>query len=468
MRHLSLILILTLLCACEAPGSRFEPTDQFIVDTTVIDVANASLQPDMSVVIREGSILEVATTAEIRVPATADIVHRGGFVIPGLWDMHVHSLGDPDKAVQELLPRYVAYGVTGIRDMGSVVSGVVATRQQLGADASALAPDIVAAGPLLDGVRLPWYGDLPLVLTEVSEVEDALNELVDQGIDFFKVYDQLSPDVYRAVLEFAAAKNMLVAGHPPRAIGLTEAAASGQRTIEHLSVFTFGDCVDDPDAWFNRALNAKFGEGGYSAYYETVLEFFSASDSTACAGAIRSLVDNDTYLTPTLVMEMNDRSRVAAGDIVWLDTDARSWCDTTLQSIDAVDSGLREAAFGAFAGFALRLHEAGVRLLAGSDNPNYCLVPGASLHWELERLVEAGLSPAEALATATVNPAAVLGRETTEGRVLPGYRANLLVLAANPLADIRNTRRIAGVVRAGQWVDSERIDSILAAGRHQD
>ena len=423
------------------------------------------MQPGMSVVIRDGSILVVEPAGDIEVPSTASIVHRGGFVLPGLWDMHVHSLSDPDKAVDELLPRYVAYGVTGIRDMGSVVSGVVATRERLAADASLLAPDIIAAGPLLDGVRLPWYGDLPLVLTEAAEVDTTLSGLVDQGIDFFKVYDQLSPEVYRAVLAFAAARDMLVAGHPPRAVGITEAAASGQRTIEHLSVFTFGDCVDEPAAWFERALSAQFGEGGYSAYYGVVLEFFAAGNPPACAGAIRSLVDNGTYLTPTLVMELNDRERVKLDDLAWLEAEARSWCDTTLASIDAVDPELREAAFSEFAEFALRLHEAGVRFLAGSDTPNYCLVPGASLHWELERLVEAGLSPGEALATATVNPAIVLGREAVDGRVAAGYRANLLVLAANPLDDIRNTRAIEGVFRGGHWIDAERIAGILGTGR---
>ncbi len=465
MRHLIVVLTAATLAACSSTEPSFAVDDRFIVNTTVIDVAAAAVQPGMTVVVRDGDILAVEPAADIRIPADANVVHRGGFVIPGLWDMHVHSLGDPDEAVDRLLPLYIAHGVTGIRDMGSVVSGVQATRDRLAGDASLLAPDIVAAGPLLDGVKLPWYGDLPLVLTAPADVEPALSQLVDQGVDFFKVYDQLSPDVYAAIMEFAAVRNMTVAGHPPRAVGIRNAAAAGQGSIEHLSVFTLGDCVDDPAAWFDRALNAKFGDSGYAAYYDVVLEFFEQAEGSACTDVIDSLVDNQTYFTPTLVMEMNDRSRVDPAALDWLAPDSLSWCNTTLDAIDAADARKREAVFSTFSAFALRLHEAGVRLLAGSDNPNYCLAPGASLHWELERLVEAGLSPQEALETATVNPARALRREASEGRIASGYSASMLVLGANPLADIRNLRDIAGVFANGRWVGADQIAEIRKASR---
>ncbi len=465
MRQLMLVLISAVLAACGSASSPYDAADQFIVDATVIDVADAVVQPDMTVVIRDGRILAVEPASDTKLPAGANIVHRGGFVMPGLWDMHVHSLSDPDDAVDRLLPLYIAHGITGIRDMGSLVDGIKATRDRLAGDASIPAPEIIAAGPLLDGVRLPWYGDLPLVLTDAAEVDAALTRLVDEGVDFFKVYDQLSSEVYAAILEFAASRNIPVAGHPPRAIGITEAAASGQSTIEHLSLFTLGDCVAEPDVWFERALAAQFGESGYPGYYKLVLEFFAEADGPACAGAIQSLVDNQTYYTPTLVMEMNDRGRIDTTDLAWLNPDSRSWCNTTLDGIEAADPELREAAFSAFATFTLRLHEAGVEFLAGSDNPNFCLVTGASLHWELERLVEAGLSPLAALETATVNPARALGREAEEGRIKPAYHANLVVLDANPLDDIRNTRTIVGVFRAGRWVDAAHIARIREASR---
>jgi imidazolonepropionase-like amidohydrolase len=154
MRNLILILILTFFIACDIPGPRYDAADQFIVNTTVIDVAAGSTRTAMTVIVREGRILAVAQDSETDIPPGANIVHRGGFLIPGLWDMHVHSLGDPDAAVERRLPLYVAHGVTGIRDMGSIVAGVTGTRERLAGDASLLAPEIIAAGPLLDGVRL--------------------------------------------------------------------------------------------------------------------------------------------------------------------------------------------------------------------------------------------------------------------------------------------------------------------------
>ncbi|MEM7432605.1 MAG: amidohydrolase family protein [Pseudomonadota bacterium] len=462
MRRLAILLITGLTVACDSPISQFEPDDQFILETTVIDVVNKSTQTDMAVVVRGNQIFAVLPMAEIRVPREANTVHRGGFVMPGLWDMHVHSLSDATAAVERRLPLYVAHGVTGIRDMGSIVSGVIETRDRLDADPTLIAPEIIAAGPLLDGVKLQWYGDLPLVLTDPVEVDAALSNLLDQGLDFFKVYDQLSTEVYDAILKYAAQREISVAGHPPWRVGITKAAQSGQKTFEHLSIFTFGDCVEEPREWFNRALNAKFGSDGYSGYYDVVLEFFALGQRENCNAAIQSLAANRSFVTPTLVMEMNDRSRVHSDDLVWLDATARPWCESTLQSIDKVEPSHREAAIGAFAAFANRLHQAGVRLLAGSDNPNYCLVAGASLHWELERLVEVGLNPMEALATATINPALLFGREASEGQVTHGFRANLLVLQANPVDDIRNTRRIAGVFIDGRWVGKAAIDQIKA------
>ena len=232
-----------------------------------------------------------------------------------------------------------------------------------------------------------------------------------------------------------------------------------------MSLFTLGDCVADGNAWFKQALDAKFGGGGYAAYYEVVLEFFASIDEARCDAAIEAMAEHGTYFTPTLGMELNDRSRVEESAFAYMPPAAREWCATTLAGIDAADAAVREAAYAAFTSFTKRLQESGVTLLAGSDNPNYCLVPGFSLHWELERLVEAGLSPLAALQTATINAAAALGRKDTEGRIAAGYQADLVLLEANPLENIRHTQRIAGVVSNGRWLDSQAIQSMLAAAR---
>ena len=445
--------LVTITLACCSEPQPYLSSDLFITNTNVLDVEQGSWLTNQTVIVRDETIFAIEPANQVSIPDSATVVHDGGYVIPGLWDMHVHATTDPDFATDYAFPLYIANGITGVRDMGSVVAGLVETRSRLAADPSLLAPELVAAGPLLDGVKLPWYGDLPLLLESVEDVEAKLPGLIEQGVDFFKVYDQLPADVYREVLRFAAANNIQVAGHPPRAVGITEAAMAGQRSIEHLSEFSFMDCVSDPGSWFTRSIETKFSGSTYDDYYQLLLDFHASWIPEQCDGAVAALANNQTYLTPTMVMELNDSSRTDTAALAYLEPGARDWCETGLGNIDGANGELREAVYTQHKDFLYRLHEAGIPLLAGSDNPNNCLVPGFSLHLELERLVEAGLSEIEALRTATVNAATWLGRESSEGRVAAGYKANLLVLSADPLQDISAAQQLAGVFSKGRWIN---------------
>ena len=456
-------LVALLTISCGDTGPQLQPGDQVIVDTTVVDIEADELRPEMTVIIRDDRILDVLPAEQVNVSDENTTIAQGGFLIPGLWDMHVHALGDSDDAIDRILPLFVANGVTGVRDMGSVVDGVAAVRQRLANQPELVAPTLVAAGPILDGVKLPWYGDLPLVIDSVDVVDAALTNLLEQGLDFFKVYDQLSQPVYDAIAAYANENNIAFAGHSVRSVGMQRAAASGQRSIEHLSLFSLGDCADETEGWYERALGAKFGEGGYAAYYDVVIEFFESFDDTRCQQVIDTLVANSTFFTPTLVMELNDRGRVDESTFQYMAPGAVEWCQNGLAAVETAASPEQETVFDLHLSFAKRLHDAGVPLLAGSDNPNYCLVPGFSLHWELALLVEAGLSPAEALQTATVNAARALGKDGEEGKVAPGFRANLVLLADNPLEDINNTRGVSGVLVGGRWLDKPALDSLLDA-----
>ena len=454
-------LIALLIVSCSEPGPQLLPGDQLIIDTTVVDVAANELLPSMTVIVRDDRILAVLPSDQVNVTNEDLVIATGGYVMPGLWDMHVHALGNSDDAISRVLPLFLANGVTGIRDMGSVVDGVAAVRKRLANEPGLVAPAIVAAGPILDGVKLPWYGDLPLVIDSVDAVEAALTNLLEQGLDFFKVYDQLSQPVYDAIAAYANENDIAFAGHSVRSVGMQRAAAAGQRSIEHLSLFSLGDCAAETDGWYERALGAKFGEGGYAAYYDVVIEFFESFDETGCEQAIATMVENSTFFTPTLVMELNDRSRVDESTFQYMAPGAIEWCENGLAAVEAAASPEQEAVFDLHLSFAKRLHDAGVLLLAGSDNPNYCLVPGFSLHWELSLLVEAGLTPAEALQTATINAASALGKEGEEGKVAPAYRANLVMLDANPLDDISNARQVTGVIAGGRWLGRDALDSML-------
>ena len=462
---LCLAALLVLAAGCAKPAFEFEPDDRIIADTTLIDVAAGTRHPGTTIVVRGDRIAALLDAATTVLPGDAKVLATGGYVIPGLWDMHVHALSNPDEAIRRALPLFIANGVTGIRDMGSVVDGLVDVRRRLAGDPSLAAPEIVASGPLLDGARLPWYGDLPLVLESPAEVDEALAKLEASGVDFFKVYDQLSPEVYDAIAAYANEKGIAFAGHPPTAIGMTRAAEAGQRTIEHLSVFTLADCVADPDAWFQRALDAKFGQAGYDAYYDVVIDFFMKTDGERCERAFEAIKAAGTYFTPTLVMELNDRDRVDRDSLAYLGRNARLFCAATLEAVALADANSRRIAYGDLLSAANTLYKLGIPLLAGSDTPNYCLVPGFSLHTELERLVEAGVSRRDALAAATINAAAALGKSDEFGVVAEGYRASLVVLLEDPLDDIRNTRTIRGVMVSGRWYGGGVIRGMLQSAR---
>ena len=457
--RIAAILSLFSLGGCGESNQAWLSTDRLIHDVTVIDVVAGEARPDQTIVIREGRIHAVLDAEDVQILDVDQVLQSGGYVIPGLWDMHVHALSDPDDAINRSLPLFVANGVTGVRDMGSVVPGVIETRTRLENDPSLPAPELFVAGPLLDGVKLPWYGDLPLVLEDAADVERELPRLQEQGIDFFKVYDQLSRPAYDAVLAYGAENGVLVAGHAPESVGVLDAASAGQSTIEHLSLFSLRECVAEPRAWFDRAINAKF-RGEYVDYYRTITAFFEAIDQERCDEAYRAMAEAGTYFTPTLVMEFNDRARVDEGALEYLGLGARSWCSQGLVKSDGADPAARDDAYAAMHAQFERMRDAGVTFLAGSDTQNNCLVPGFSLHWELEQLVDAGLQPVEAIRAATSDAAMAIGRGSDSGRIEAGYSADIVVLGANPLQQIRNTRDILGVMQDGRWYDADALNTL--------
>lgn len=450
------------LSSCTSTTDAFLADDMFFVDVTVVDVSNGTLSANQTIIVRDQKILDIKPTEQVRPPSERQILVKNGYAVPGLWDMHVHSMSDPELAFSYYFPLLLANGVTGVRDMGSVVEGIVETRTRLNANPSLLAPHLYVSGPLLDGQKLPWYGDLPLVLTSAEDVARELPKLQAAGMDFLKVYDGLPREAYDAVIAYGQENGLPIAGHIPKSISIKEASSAGQKTVEHLSPFGLTDCLAEPGRWFQRAINAKFGEG-YPAYFDVTDSAFAALDKDACRDVFDTLAQNNTYLTPTLVMEMNDRSRVPAKDLVYLQPAGRDWCQTGLDGIEQVSPELRTKVFSNYGGLASDAKAAGIRLLAGSDTPNNCLVPGFSLHWELMRLTEANLSPLEVLQSATIHAAAALDKSDQVGRLAPGFSADVLILNANPLDGVSNLRDLKGVMSQGRWIDNQMRQELLAS-----
>lgn len=394
--------------------------------------------------------------------AGAVIDGAGAWASPGLWDAHIHALGDAEAAVARTLPLLVAHGVTGVRDMGAVPEKIVEVRARLAADPALARPRLYVSGPLLDGQALPWYGDLPLVLKTPEEVPPALARLKAQGMDFLKIYSGLKPEVLDAIGAEAGRLGLPTAGHVTLSAGLSGAARIGQRSVEHLSVSTFLECLPDDPGFFNRWVGSAF-QSGYDALWDLELDFDRRADWARCDTKLGELAAAGTAFTPTLGMVFLDRAHTDMDALQWAEPRARDWCLQNLERVETADPARRAQAYDLYRRMLARVREAGLTILAGTDAPNFCLVAGSSLLVELELLVESGLTPAEAVEAATVAPARLMGRSADIGRVAPGFVADVLLTRANPYADVRAYRDLQWVVAAGRAHDAAALAAMKRA-----
>lgn len=455
--ELKALCLLALLACGTAAGA----PPLVLQGVTVIDMTGAAPRPGMTVIIRGGRIETVSS--EVKVPEGAQVVDaRGKFLIPGLWDMHVHLW----HAEREL-PLFVANGVTGVRDMASPPAQIFRLRDEVKSGRT-LGPRIVACGPQVDGP-----GEAPehaIPVSNAAEARQAVQRLKALGADCVKPHDRVPRDAYLALVDEAKRAGLPVMGHVPNEVEVAEASDAGQRSIEHLGGL-FDACSSaraeierlkslpppkDPSE-FPRRLAAR-GTLALDTYSPEI-----------CGRLFERFVRNGTWQCPTLATTY---ARTFIDDLSRRD-------DPRLRYIPKEQRERWKPENDFFARFrtpdyvawqkrywteALKLvgamHRAGVPILAGTDLSLAYVYPGFSLHDELAFLVEAGLSPREALAAATVNPARFLGLEA--GTVETGKIADLVLLDADPLADIRNTRRIAGVIVNGRWLGPEDLQALLS------
>jgi cytosine/adenosine deaminase-related metal-dependent hydrolase len=445
-----------LLASCTTVATQKTSSPRTIIrDVTVIPMDREGSIPNQDVLVIEGRIAQRGRAGSIRTGATDKVIDgRGKYLMPGLWDMHVHALTGVENPARDTLPIYLSHGIVGVRDLGSTLEELAAARQAL--SASSELPDLVAGGPLLDGPRQPWMQKMALPLNNVAEAREAAARLADAGVDFLKIYNNLSADQYLAVAEVARDRGLPIAGHVPFRVSLEQVSAAGQRSIEHSGLQLVKDCIVDGQKATPAVLNAWI-KNGYPGRYEEALKWWAKRDEAACQALYRRMAERGTWVTPTLVNEVKGGTWTRANDLAVLPADMRKACEESVGSINSAPA-LRDAADRDVFNLVRDLHHAGVPLLAGSDVPNECLWHGSSLHKELQMLSHAGLSNWEVLKTATINPAIYLGRPD-EGVVRVGASANLLLLDANPLANISNTLKIAGVMLRGRWHSATELAS---------
>ena len=425
-----------------------------IVDATVIPMtSNTAVLRNHTIVIRSDRIASLGPTATTTVPTDAlRIDGRGKFVIPGLADMHVHLeyFEQPD-----ILGLFVANGVTTIRNMDG--RPYILDWKKKAAAGQLAIPRIYSAGPLLDGI--PPVRPDNTVVSSAAEARDQVENQAAAGYDVIKVYSGLSPDVYREILAAAAARKLPVAGHVPRTVGIDAALAGGLRSIEHLA--DYASAIEADASPFK-------GKGHWSKRYLS-----SPIDNARLAALAERQAKSGVWSVPTLIQPLRELLRVdeisgrlAADEVRYIPASGREqWREMATRitkRMDDADWALiadgvrhRRQVVSAFRG-------AGVKLAAGTDTPNPFVVPGFSLHEELSLLVDAGLSPAEALA-ATTREAARLMSSNDWGTVAAGQVADLVLLDANPLVQIGHTRQIDSVMLGGRLVSASDRRAMLDA-----
>jgi imidazolonepropionase-like amidohydrolase len=435
-----------------------------ITHVAVVDVEHGRLLADRTVLVRAGRIAAVGAAAAVVVPAGARVVDgRGRFLMPGLWDMHVHAARD--GRARFFWPLLVAHGVTGAREMGSYLDSLLHYRAAA-AGRPGDAPRIVWSSPMLDGVPAAWahaYG-----VADPAAARTAVDSMQALGFAFLKVYDRLSPEAYFAIAEQARRRGLPFAGHVPRAVSAVQASDAGQRSLEHLPGMMFA--CHPPAAGFaaeRRAAAARHGadsDSARAAQARLYAALVADPDPEACAAVMRRLAKNGTWWTPTLVLELGRRTaddpRLRAVPPA-LAARWRAGLAATTPEDAAFDRDVVRSARA-----VVRIaRDAGVPLLAGTDASDEPFVyPGASLHDELALLVASGLTPAQALRAATLEPARYLNAADTLGTVAAGRVADLVLLDADPLRDIAHTRRIRAVVYRGRWIDGPERARLLALG----
>jgi len=464
MRSVRDFLLAVALCAGLVPmRAQTQPSPPLvIVHVTVINPAASSIQTDRTVIVRGARIVEVSSSRQFRAPKGSHLVDGSGkFLIPGLWDMHVHTaFGDWFPGGRDIiLPLFIANGITGVRDMGGDIPVLREWRTEIQAG-QLVGPRMIYSGPMLDGYlpdgkNLRFPSSVPV--TSPVTARAAVDSLVNQHVDFIKVQSLLSLDSYLAAAEEAHKRGLPIVGHVPDKVRITQVVAAGQKSIEHL-MGMFEGCSSQEDKFIR-------GEGSTELLLAT-------RDPQKCDDLIKLLAKTQTWQVPTLTwqrggtfLDQLDWKHQPLDRYVpayWRDVTWHRFNEQMMPDLLKDPLPLRREYFAQNLQMVGKLRRAGVPFMAGTDTAaGIYVMPGFSLHDELANFVEAGFTPMNALQTATSNPAKFLGR-TNAGRIEPDCIADLLLLNANPLEDIRNTRKIEAVIANGRFFDRAALDKLLA------
>lgn len=469
MKHLLAAIFGILLAAASPASAAVQRGDVIVRDVTVIDVEAAKAVAGQAVVLRGDDIVAVGPDAAIarNWRAIRQIDGKGKFLIPGLWDMHVHFGGGPALIDENkaLLPLYVANGITTIRDAsGDLPDQVLGWRGEI-ADGRLFGPRLLTSGAKIEGIAPLWKGTIEV--GSEADVDAALIRLKDRDkVDFVKITDStLKPELFLYALGKAKALGLRTSGHIPMALTVQQAVDAGISSIEHL------DYAYNAGAKDEAAIAADFAAGRIDRA-EANRRLGAGFDRDTAMAAYRRFAAQGVFVTPTLngsriiaYLDRDDHSKDAG--LAYVGPKLRetyAWRVERAAKADAAAIATRHQQIEDVAMILPMLAEAGVPIIAGTDAGflNSFNYPGFGLHDEIALFVDKGLTPAQALASATRAGPAWFGWLDRYGAIKPGMAADLVLLTRNPLDDIAATRAIDTVILRGAVHDRAALDAMLA------
>ena len=400
----------------------------------------------------------------------------GKYLIPGLWDAHIHFSFDTDLA--PFMPGlFLAHGVTSVRDTGGPIDLVVKMK-----DLSLMDPinnpNVYIAGPLIDGTpnvynnSSPSFPLLSIENSDIIDIESNVQEILDKKVDLLKAYEMLTENQFLALMRIAKKNNLNVTGHIPLSMTLYSAIDSGLNGIEHLRNFALSIARNSDELFRERLELLKNPDDLPGSKLRSLIHSrqrmraLDSIDYNKFEEAAILLASKNVWQTPTLFLYRNSSQKIFKdpsfiNELNKLPTQIKDkWIkdisdtDTIIDKNSLRYSKWLEEASG-------KLHKKNVPFMAGTDTPIGYLIPGRSLHIELEVMVENGFSNLEAIRAATLNPATFFGLENKVGRIKNGYKADLVILNSNPLENIRNTQDISMVIKNGYLLSRKSLDSLM-------
>jgi imidazolonepropionase-like amidohydrolase len=470
-----LLFLSLLLASCDNVEEYYE--DAYCIENINIIDAKQGLKENMTIIISKNEIIKIEKTSNFNLSKKNNIIDGSGkFLIPGLWDSHVHFAFEEELA-SSMFNLFMAYGITSVRDTGGEINFLKEWKNKSISDPN-IYPRVKIAGPLIDGKYNVYNGNsvyfppLSVRTASVQETEAQVKELIKNGVDFLKAYEMLSPEQFKVITKIAKENKLKVTGHIPLSMDAISASNSGLNSIEHLRNIEMSSTSNTEELLELRRNTLKNKDGILGSSLRTSLHnsqrmsSIKNIDSIQLKKVLNVLAKNDTWQIPTLILYSGWAYKLYE-NLEWknsfefLPVKIKHKWNSQIDLIDSLNNSERKDFADWGSSMTGLMNKMGITFMAGTDTPIGFQTPGYSLHNELEMLVESGFTTLEAIESATYNPALYFNMEDRLGLIKEGYIADLIILSKNPLDNISNTKKIETVIKNGNLMNRAFLDSLL-------